>query len=361
MFARRRFLCAMPLLACMPRAVAAPVYPDVVPGRALSYPRDAGSHPDFRTEWWYITGWIEDERRAPMGVQITFFRHRPGIGESSGSAFAPRQLLFAHAALADPAYGRLRHDQRAARAGFGLAEAAEAYTDVHIDDWSLRRSGDTYIARVRGAAFAFDLSFRATQAPMQNGEGGYSRKGPDARDASYYVSEPQLAVTGGVAIGSRRFETRGVAWCDHEWSSAYLPRDASGWDWTGINLNDGGALMAFTMHRASKTGGGVLWAGGTLRSSSGTARALDPGAVRFEPRRTWRSPRTDSSYPVAIVLTAGDVRCELEPLMDDQELDARMSTGTVYWEGAVRALQEGREIGRGYLELTGYGGKFSIP
>jgi predicted secreted hydrolase len=45
----------------------------------------------------------------------------------------------------------------------------------------------------------------------------------------------------------------------------------------------------------------------------------------------------------------------LEPLMDDQELDARASTGTVYWEGAVRALGGGREVGRGYLELTGYG------
>jgi len=45
----------------------------------------------------------------------------------------------------------------------------------------------------------------------------------------------------------------------------------------------------------------------------------------------------------------------LEPLMDDQELDASASTGTVYWEGAVRASEAGREAGRGYLELTGYG------
>ena len=113
--------------------------------------------------------------------------------------------------------------------------------------------------------------------------------------------------------------------------------------------------MAFTMRRATARDAGVLWAGGTLRSSSGTTRAFSAGEVRFEPRRTWRSPRTQNAYPVAMTLSAGDLRCELEPLMDDQELDARMSTGTVYWEGAVRALQQGREIGRGYLELTGYG------
>ena len=40
--------------------------------------------------------------------------------------------------------------------------------------------------------------------------------------------------------------------------------------------------------------------------------------------------------------------------MDDQELDSRASTGTIYWEGAVRAIRAGQEVGRGYLELTGY-------
>jgi len=45
----------------------------------------------------------------------------------------------------------------------------------------------------------------------------------------------------------------------------------------------------------------------------------------------------------------------LAPLLDDQELDARGSVGIVYWEGAVRALAGGKPVGRGYLELTGYG------
>ena len=44
----------------------------------------------------------------------------------------------------------------------------------------------------------------------------------------------------------------------------------------------------------------------------------------------------------------------LEPLMDDQELDSRTSTGTIYWEGAVRAFKGNNVVGFGYLELTGY-------
>ncbi len=53
-------------------------------------------------------------------------------------------------------------------------------------------------------------------------------------------------------------------------------------------------------------------------------------------------------------VTAGTESWDLEPLMNDQELDSRASTGAIYWEGAVRAMRGGREAGRGYLELTGY-------
>lgn len=353
---RRAFIRSGVLLIPSARALAGDAlvaYPRVVPGRTLQFPRDLGSHPDFRTEWWYVTGWLDDERGAPLGMQLTFFRHRPGVAEGNASRFAARQLIFAHAALADPAFGRLRHDQRIARAGFELAQAGEGTTDVRIDDWILQRIGDRYIARIRGNSFGFDLTFTVTQSPLLEGEQGFSRKGPDAAQASYYYSEPHLAVTGTVTIGTRAFAARGTAWCDHEWSSEYLAAEASGWDWTGINLDDGGAVMAFVMRRK---GGGTLWAGGSVRRADGTTRAYGPHDVVFESRRTWRSPRTQATYPIATSVVIGDVRLDLEPLMDDQELDARVSTGVVYWEGAVRAMANGHAAGRGYLELTGYAG-----
>ena len=144
----------------------------------------------------------------------------------------------------------------------------------------------------------------------------------------------------------------GVAWLDHEWSSEYMAADASGWDWTGVNFADGGALMAFRMRDRA---GGVLWAGGTRRAADGRVRVFTPEEIRFAPRRTWRSPRTSADYPVAMTVRAGDVDYALDPLIDDQELDSRASTGTVYWEGAVRATGSDGSSGRGYLELTGYG------
>jgi predicted secreted hydrolase len=146
---------------------------------------------------------------------------------------------------------------------------------------------------------------------------------------------------------------QGLAWLDHEWSSRYLDRDAQGWDWVGLNLNDGDALMAFRIRRPD---GAVLWSAATWREA-GQAR---PVAARFEPLRWWRSPRSGARYPVAMRVTVDARSLEMEPLMDDQELDARASTAAFYWEGAVRVLEGGRRIGLGYLELTGYAGALKM-
>ncbi len=348
---RRRAFLLTPLALLAARAQAAEEYPSVAPGHALQFPRDHGAHPAFRTEWWYVTGWLAGEGGRELGFQITFFRNRPRIAEANPSAFAPRQLVFAHAALADPRDGRLLHDQRAARAGFGLAEARADVTDVWVDDWSLRATPDGYAARIPARDFTLDLALRGTQPVLRQGDRGYSRKGPLPAQASYYYSRPQLAVEGTVARGPRTERVSGRAWLDHEWSSEVMAPEAVGWDWVGLNLADGGALMAFRMRGRDA---GAFWAGGTLRGADGRVRTFAPEEIRFEPLRRWKSPRTEVEYPVAMRVRAGDLAFDLEPLMDDQELDSRASTGTIYWEGAVRAKSGEHPVGAGYLELTGY-------
>jgi predicted secreted hydrolase len=346
---RRRFLSSLPALAVAARAWGHP--PEVRQVGELSFPRDHGAHVQYRTEWWYITGWVSDDAGGEIGVQVTFFRNRPEVQEHNPSAFAPRQLLFAHCAIADVRLGRLRHDQRAARAGLGLADVETGNTRVWVEDWSLQLTPGGYVARVSARDFDMALTFKPTQSILLEGNRGFSRKGPKPAQASYYYSQPHLAVSGTIAIQGRMRQVSGEAWLDHEWSSEYLAPEAAGWDWIGINLADGGALMAF---RIRNRDGGDLWAGGTLRDASGRTRVFAPHDIRFQPLRSWRSPRTNAEYPVAMEVTAGPIKLRLDPLMPDQELDSRASTGTIYWEGAVRAMQDGAEAGRGYLELTGY-------
>jgi predicted secreted hydrolase len=348
---------ALALAAAAPAADT--LYPPVRPGTELRFPRDHGAHPLFRTEWWYFTGWLETEAGEALGFQITFFRSRPRTDPANPSAFAPRQILFAHGALSDPVEGRLVHDQRSARAGFGIAEADEADAGLRLIDWSLARRAD---GTFRARAFGMDLAFAPTQPIMINGKNGYSRKGPRPAQASYYYSLPHLAVAGTVLRGGRRERVTGRAWLDREWSSTLLDPAAAGWDWTGINFDDGGALMAF---RVRGRHGGALYAGGTWRRPDGSQSVLAPGDVRFLARRRWRSPATGAAYPVEtellVRLPEGERRFILKPLFDAQELAPGSASGAgshgmpAYWEGAVATAG-----GRGYLELTGYAGDLKL-
>ena len=323
----------------------------VIPGYRFRFPWDEGSHPAFRVEWWYVTGWLEPPDRTPLGFQVTFFRARPQIDERNPSAFTPRQIMIAHAALSQESRGRLLHDQRVARAAFGLVGADEGRTHAWIDNWSLAQDGASYHARIAAADFGLELSFTRTQPPLLQGDEGMSRKGPRSDSASYYYSVPQLKVAGMIAEPRKRYAVTGSAWLDHEWSSSYMDERAVGWDWLGINLDDGGALMVFRMRDRS---GAKFWAGATYRSTDGVRRTYTPEEIDLKALRIWRSARTGASYPVAWAIRVGALQLTVVPLMDDQESDTRASTGAVYWEGAVRALRDNKPIGRGYLELTGY-------
>jgi predicted secreted hydrolase len=340
------------VLASSFAATDEPRYAEVLPGHALQFPKDFGSHPDYRTEWWYVTGWLETSSGEPLGFQITFFRTRPAIDESNPSAFTPRELLIAHCALSDSKRGHLWQEQSIQRAALGLAHAAVGDTDIAIDRWLLKRNADGYSATIDADDFAIHVRLTPTEAPLENGASGVSRKGAAPQAASYYYSLPHLKVDGSIERAHHMDRVGGEAWLDHEWSSEFLEAGAVGWDWTGINLADGGALMAFRIRGSS---GEPRWAGATLRSADGTTRVFGPDAVSFRPLREWTSPRTGIRYPVEWRLSVGSREFEFSPLMDDQENDTRLSTGAIYWEGAVRASEAHRPAGRGYLELTGYG------
>jgi predicted secreted hydrolase len=353
---RRHLLLAISALAA-PRARGDVTLPDVVP-RLLRFPEDFGSHPDFRTEWWYLTGWLGEASR-PLGFQVTFFRVRTDVDPDNPSAFAARQLVIAHAALSDPARGKLLLDERIARTGFGIVEAATGDTDVRLDGWSLRRDpvSDAYRARIDARGFTLGFSARSQGPPWLQGEAGVSRKGPLPTQASYYYSRPQLRVEAEIAVAGEAAPVKltGVAWLDHEWSSAALSADAAGWDWIGMNLDDGSALLAFQIRRQGATPGETpLQRYAAFHHPDGTTLVVDPATVRFEPLQQWTSIRSRTAWPIAQRITAGDRTFETAPLMPDQELDSRLTTGAVYWEGASTLRENGRPVGRGYLEMTGY-------
>ena len=324
----------------------------VSPDYALIFPQDYGAHPDFRIEWWYVTGWLETDDKKTLGFQVTFFRSATGHDPENPSQFAPKQLVIAHAALSDPAIGQLIYDEKSARAGFDLVYAKEGDTHVKLDNWYfLRDSKGHYQTEISADKFGMQLSLIPTQKMLLQGENGFSRKGPNIEQASYYYSEPHLKVTGSIKHQGKLLTVNGHAWLDHEWSSELLDSRADGWDWVSMNLFDGSSLMAFQIRGQD---GQKLWAYAKFRDAAGDTQLYGPEHVEFIPQRVWQSPHTNAIYPIEMQVRTGEFKWHLIPFFDDQELDSRGTTGAVYWEGAVRIFQEQRSVGQGYLELTGY-------
>ena len=341
-------------------AAAAPAADEAIRrGHRLRFPRDHGAHLQARIEWWYATGWLGTEAAPTLGFQLTFFRSRTGLAQDNRSRFAARHLLFAHAALTrlGPNAAHL-HDQRIARwsgaAAAALGHASVVGGAVQLGPWSLRDEGAAWRARVPARGFALDLTLTRTQPLLLQGDAGFSRKGPDEAQASHYISEPQLLATAARNEDGKdgKNGSSGRAWLDHEWSDLVLHPDAVGWDWIGMNLFDGSALTAFVLRRRD---GSVLWAGGSFRAAGAAVQSFKPEQVRFIAGRRWQSPGSAASYPVQWQIETPAGSFNVRALLDAQELDSRGSTGTIYWEGLSELLDaQGRRVGLGYLEMTGY-------
>jgi predicted secreted hydrolase len=325
------------------------------PGYRFAFPRDHGSHPAFRTEWWYFTGhlWTGEGSRR-FGYQLTFFRQAsPPAAWKGSQAWRSDQLHLAHAALTDEKGQRFLVDERLDRAGL-MAGATEDQLNLFQQDWRAAQDPSGRIRlhmTVRGAAL--DLALDPATPPVIFGEDGLSRKGADSGAASHYLTFPRLKSQGTLRLPEGPvLAVQGHSWMDHEFSSSQLAQDQVGWDWAGIQLRDGRSLMAYRLRR--KDGSQDPFSTLTEVDAAGHIQR-STHAFSLIPKGRWRSPGTGTDYPLPLVLEAWGERFTLLPLLPNQELQTGRSTGITYWEGACRVLDAtGQEIGDAYVELTGY-------
>ncbi len=326
--------------------------------RALVFPADHGPHPDYRNEWWYLTGNLETAAGRRFGYQVTFFRIAlappdPSV-EARRSAWATRQVWMAHVALSDLDNRHHQADERFARGAVGLAGAEAEPFRVWLEDWQLLAdpsgTGQTWQLQIETTDFSLDLALEPLKPIVLQGDAGLSQKGSEPGNASYYYSLPRLETLGNIQAGGEQFQVAGMSWLDREWSTSALGDDQVGWDWFALQLDDGRDLMFYQLRRTD----GQLdpRSAGSLIGPDGTARRLRSTDVMLEPRRWWRSP-DGARYPVSWHLEMPDgLRYRIEAAFDDQ----RMETTISYWEGMVDVLdaETGAARGRGYLELAGY-------
>lgn len=330
--------------------------------RTFAFPRDHGPHPEFRHEWWYVTGHLESTGGRRFGFELTFFRYAlappPAQATVQGaSAWRANQVYMAHFAVTDLDRRQFHFDERLSREALGLAGAqaadgAGSLFRVWLDDWVLEAAPEGWSLRAAAKGYSLDLRLQPQVAEVLNGEAGLSRKSAVAGAASYYYSVPRIAASGRLTRDGSSFDVQGAAWLDREWGSGSLAANQAGWDWYALQLDDGSNLMFYTVRR--KDGTSDPFSAGTWVGRDGAIRHLGESDVHIEVLDHWSSPR-GGRYPARWRLHVPVLALDLtvRPLLPDQELLTRPR----YWEGAVEVSgrQESRAAtGRGYVELVGY-------
>ena len=331
-----------------------PDFDTVLGPKDFNFPTDHGPHFDFQTEWWYYTGNLKAHNGDRFGYQLTIFRRGLEPGETQReSNFAANQIYFGHLAITDVAEGEHAALERFERGSPGSAGATGDPYNVYLDDWtieSLDATGSLVRLRASEGDIGLDLVLSATTPIVAHGESGYSPKGEQAGNATFYLSFTDMQTEGTLRVGERLIEVDGSSWFDHEWGTSALGPEATGWDWFGLQLEDGRELMLF--HIRTSDGGIERVSGGTLVEANGDSRWLTADEFDIVPITTWTSAVTGTTYPSGweIAIPAEGLALVVEPLVADQEMRLNLE----YWEGAVSVT--GSVSGQGYVELTGYSG-----
>ncbi|MBI2798726.1 MAG: carotenoid 1,2-hydratase [Gammaproteobacteria bacterium] len=325
--------------------------------RTFAFPRDHGPHPTYRHEWWYFTGNLGSEAGAAFGFQLTFFRFAVAAqARTVESAWSSPQILLGHFALTDLKAQRFMQFERISREALGIAGASLKPPAVWINDWRSAltapvRHGWQLRAAEDGCALRLDVASNAS--PVLQGDDGLSQKGSDLGNASYYYSVPYLTAVGDVQIGAVKHKVQGRAWLDREWGTSALAPDQVGWDWFGLQFDDGSSLMFYCLRL--RTGARDPHSAGTWVGADGRVHKLDAASTKIAITREWTSPITGIAYPARwrIGIASLDVKIEVIPRLADQEWRGRFR----YWEGAVTVTgSRGSSplAGFGYVELAGY-------
>ena len=324
------------------------------------FPRDHGAHPEFKTEWWYLTGNLQDASGNPYGYQLTFFRHglQP-VPTQTGSAWAVRDVYFGHLAVTDGRANNFYFAEKLSRGALGEVEFATNDCSVRLGDWCLKRNRESVFqmeAWAPNEEIGLELSARPIKSAAFHGKSGLSQKSATPGNASHYYSYTRMETKGDLRIGDRRIPVTGLTWFDREFSTSALGKDQEGWDWFCLQFDSGEELMLYRMRNPGDRTDPS--SSGTWIPKSGSTSTLRNQDFQIEALGRWKAPG-GKVYPSGwrISVPSLNLEGEVKPLVQDQELRLRRIGNLRYWEGACtfQGKRNGKPIsGRGYTELTGY-------
>ena len=131
----------------------------------------------------------------------------------TGSAWAVRDIYFAHLAVTDGKRDRFYFAEKLSRGALGEVQIATHDCSVRIHDWSLRRTNNSTFAMKAWAPeekFGLELTVRPLKSIAFHGNGGLSQKSATPGNASHYYSYTRMETKGDLLIGDRRIPVTGL-------------------------------------------------------------------------------------------------------------------------------------------------------
>ncbi|GIM28823.1 hypothetical protein CPJCM30710_14890 [Clostridium polyendosporum] len=178
-------------------------------------------------------------------------------------------------------------------------------------------------------------------------------------DELYYYSFTNNEVHGSIVKNNLEENVSGSGWFDHQWGFSKGLIIKTGWNWFGLQLDDGRELV-INEFRSIKTG----------KTFSPLANLIEKdGSLKFttnvciKPRSFWKSPDTGVVYPQnwSILIPEFSMNVKISPNFPEQEMPVVFPLQAI-WEGAcsvsVREALPNNSIkltrGKGFMELVGY-------
>jgi predicted secreted hydrolase len=353
---------------------------------SISLPRDAGAHLFSNIEWWYFFAYLDGDKGGKYAVMASFFETGELLCEKGHyliytlidlnkrtrqnySLFDSKlkwNMIFMYLPLyllqnsTNCGMWRLfksllngeipfPHNQME-KAAIKRNPLGLIYGDNLL--WFNSEDEDFFMVHLAKKDIEIDLKFTPAK-PM-------SLIGRDGKpDNLYYYSFTRNLVQGQIQTSEGIENVRGQGWFDHQWGRDYGLIKGIGWNWFGLQLNDGRELL-LNERLSSKS----------KRSFSPMANLIEEGgSLKFtrevfcKERKFWHSHKTDAIYPIEWKIIIPDFSIELDVKADipEQEMPIFGPLQAI-WEGTC--ILSGQEIlpnkkrislaGKGFMELVGY-------
>ncbi len=326
-------------------------YERAIDTRAWSFPRDHGSHPNFRTEWWYFTGHLKSGTRS-YGFQLTFFRFANRVLKELESDWTPDQIYLTHFTVTDETQSKFYKYEKVNRRSFGLSGSSPETLRVWNGLYRAELIDGVVELEASTTEAKLELSLKEASPVVLNGREGLSPRGVTRGQASYYYTIPRLVGEGTLELDGNPLKiTDASVWMDHE----FFTIDESehrGWDWFAVQFEDHSSLMVYQLR--DKTGKKTNFSSGTYLGEDGRKVILNADDYTLIPTENWRSNETNVEYPIKWNIRIPKLGIDIftHPTLQNQELALTKLINLNYWEG--RCTVTGSRQGQAYVELVGY-------